>query len=122
MRILIDMNLTPRWVSHFTAAGHNAIHWSAVGAPTAKDLEICEYARINGFVLLTNDMDFPQILANTREAGPSVVLLRGEPLVPEKRAAALLLAIQACTEELSKGAILTFDWMDRLRVRLLPLK
>jgi predicted nuclease of predicted toxin-antitoxin system len=81
MRLLIDMNLTLRWVHYLNAAGHEAIHWSSIGANTAKDPEICDYAREHGYVLLTNDMDFPQILAHTKEAGPSVVLLRGEPVI-----------------------------------------
>ena len=29
MRILIDMNLTPRWVAHFNGAGHEAHHLTA---------------------------------------------------------------------------------------------
>lgn len=122
MKLLIDMNLTPRWVSHLNSGGRDAIHWSAVGPPTATDREICEYARRTGFVILTNDLDFPQILAHTKEAAPSIVLMRGEPLVPEKRALALLKAISDCEDELLVGAILTLDWTDRPRARLLPLR
>jgi hypothetical protein len=44
--------------------------------------------------MLTNDLDSPQILAYTKECAPSVVLLRGEPLVPEARGAALLGALR----------------------------
>jgi predicted nuclease of predicted toxin-antitoxin system len=80
MRILIDMNLTYRWVDCLRDAGHEAVHWSALGSPTAKDSEICERARKDGYVLLTNDLDFPQILAHTRQAAPSVILLRSDRL------------------------------------------
>lgn len=121
MRLLIDMNLTPRWVSFLTKAGHDTIHWSSRGPSTARDREIFDYARQNGFIVLTNDLDFPQILAHTRESGPSVILLRGEPLVPETRGAALLRALRDCQGELSKGAILSLDWSGRARARLLPL-
>ena len=69
MRVLIDMNLTPRWVGYLIEAGHEAVHWSAVGPVRAKDHDICDYARRHGYVLLTSDLDFPQILAHTREAG-----------------------------------------------------
>jgi predicted nuclease of predicted toxin-antitoxin system len=82
MRLLIDMNLTPRWVHFLQNAEFEAVHWSSVGANSAKDGEICDYARQHTYVLLTNDLDFPQILAYTRQDAPSVVLLRGEPLVP----------------------------------------
>ena len=122
MRILVDMNLTPRWVDHLKAGGHEAHHWSSLGAIVAKDREICAYARQHGFVLLTNDLDFPQILAHTGDARPSVVLLRGEPLVPEVRGSALLRALADCRSDIENGAIVTLDWSDQPRARVLPLR
>jgi uncharacterized protein (DUF433 family) len=59
MRLLIDMNLAPRWIRSLSAVGHEAMHWSAVGPVKASDSTICEYAREHGFVLITNDLDFP---------------------------------------------------------------
>jgi len=47
--------------------------------------------------------------------------LRGEPLTPELRSAALIGAIADSFAELEAGAILTIDWLDRPRARLLPL-
>jgi predicted nuclease of predicted toxin-antitoxin system len=85
MRLLVDMNLTPRWVEFLASAGYQVVHWSSVGPVSAKDAYICEFAREQDYVILTNDLDFPQILAHTRHAAPSIVLLRGEPLVPEVR-------------------------------------
>src|ERR1035437_10421321 len=122
MRLLIDMNLTPRWVPFLRNAGHEALHWSSVGPNSAKDGEICDCARQQGFVILTNDLDFPQILAHTRQSAPSVVLLRGEPLVPEVRGSSLLGALQDCEAELNQGAIVPLDWSNRPRARVLPLQ
>lgn len=85
MRLLIDMNLAPRWVRSLIAAGHEAVHWSDAGPVNAPDSKICDYAREHGFVLLTNDLDFPRLLAHTSAGKPSVILLRGEPLTPEVR-------------------------------------
>ncbi len=31
MKIVIDMNLSPEWVSVFETAGYESIHWSTVG-------------------------------------------------------------------------------------------
>ena len=45
MRVLVDMNLTYRWVQFLKDAGHEAIHWSSIGPASAKDNEICDYAR-----------------------------------------------------------------------------
>jgi predicted nuclease of predicted toxin-antitoxin system len=117
MRFLVDMNLTPRWAGFLVEAGHEAVHWSVVGHAEAKDREICDHARRHGYAILTNDLDFPQILAHTRDTGPSVVLLRGEPLVPETRGSALLRAIESCQEEIGRGAIVTLDWSDKPRAK-----
>ena len=122
MRLLVDMNLTPRWVLFLSNAGHEAVHWASVGAHSAPDSEICGYAREHDFVVLTNDLDFPQILAHTRQAAPSVVLLRGEPLVPEVRGPAILGALHDCEGEIDGGAIVTLDWTDKARARVLPLR
>ena len=89
--------------------GHEALHWSAAGDPEASDAEICSFARANGCIVLTNDLDFPQILAHTRQR-QGVVLLRGEPLTPEVRSVALLKTLQDCATELMQGAIVSLDW------------
>jgi predicted nuclease of predicted toxin-antitoxin system len=122
MPFLLDMNLTPRWVQFLSNANHKAAHWSSLGEATATDHLICEYARKNGYVLITNDLDFPQILAHSRDGKPSIILLRGEPLVPESRGAAVLLVIEGYSSDLEKGAIITLDWSDKIRVRSLPLR
>jgi predicted nuclease of predicted toxin-antitoxin system len=85
MRFLIDMNLTPAWVSYLSAAGHEAVHWSVAGKADAEDEEICGFAREHRMVVLTNDLDFPLFLACSRAGSPSVILLRGHPLTPGVR-------------------------------------
>jgi predicted nuclease of predicted toxin-antitoxin system len=122
MRILVDMNLTPRWVEHLRSFGHDVVHWASIGKASTPDQEICDFSRLNDYVLLTNDLDFPRILAHTKDGKPSVVLLRGEPLIPETRGAALVQALADCESDLTRGAILTLDWSDRPRARMLPLE
>lgn len=121
MRLLIDMNLTRRWIGALTALGHQAEHWSDVGSASASDAQISEYARLKGFAILTNDLDFPRILAFTKQGKPSIILLRGQPLTPELRIASLAQALTECAVEIEAGAILTIDWDGRPRARLLPL-
>jgi predicted nuclease of predicted toxin-antitoxin system len=121
MKLVVDMNLTPRWIEFLRSADFESAHWSDIGDPRATDRSITDWARINGYVILTNDMDFPQILAYTQANAPSVVLLRGAPLTPEARGVALLLALRHFDAELATGAIVTIDWTSKLRVRMLPL-
>ncbi|MCC6590639.1 MAG: DUF5615 family PIN-like protein [Bryobacterales bacterium] len=115
------MNLTIRWVDYLSAAGHSVLHWSAVGAGNADDSDICDYARQHRYVIITNDLDFPQIMAHTRDAQPSLILLRGQPLIPELRGESILQAIDRTQSDLETGAVVTIDWTNKIRVRVLPL-
>jgi predicted nuclease of predicted toxin-antitoxin system len=71
MKILVDMNLPPRWVQLFAHAGWEALHWSQVGSPTASDREIMAWARENGYIVFTRDLDFSALLAAPREKAPA---------------------------------------------------
>jgi predicted nuclease of predicted toxin-antitoxin system len=62
MKLLIDMNLSPDWVS-VSVVGIEAIHWSTVGDPRAPDRTIFAWAKEHSFVVFTNDLDFGAILA-----------------------------------------------------------
>ena len=62
--ILVDMNLAPDWIPVLVAAGHNAVHWSTVGAPTALDSDLMDWARTNDQLILTHDLDSAEGLRN----------------------------------------------------------
>ena len=51
-----------------------------------------------------------------------MILLRGEPLVPDARCASLLQALEGCAAELADGAIVSLDWSGEPRARVLPLR
>jgi predicted nuclease of predicted toxin-antitoxin system len=40
MKILVDMNLTPRWADALSRRGIETVHWSDLGAAYAPDTEI----------------------------------------------------------------------------------
>jgi predicted nuclease of predicted toxin-antitoxin system len=121
MKILIDMNLPPRWAKVFAEESWEALHWSAVGAPTASDREIMAWARENSYVVFTHDLDFSALLAATQGAGPSVIQVRTQNVLPEAIGDLVLKSMNQFRHELEKGAIITLD-PGRARVRILPLK
>jgi predicted nuclease of predicted toxin-antitoxin system len=82
MKLLLDMNLTPRWVPYLEAAGFETLHWSKVGRASAPDEEIMAYAARLGMVVLTHDLDFSAILAATKGKKPSVVQVRAQTFRP----------------------------------------
>jgi predicted nuclease of predicted toxin-antitoxin system len=121
MKIVIDMNLSPRWVQVFANVGWEAVHWSQVGATTASDREIMSWARENGYVVFTHDLDFSALLAATQGEGPSIIQVRTQNVLPEAIGDLVINAIQQFLSELEKGVIITID-PHRARVRILPLK
>ena len=42
MKLVIDMNLSPRLVTLLEPGGHEAVHWSAIGDVRAEDATILE--------------------------------------------------------------------------------
>ena len=121
MKFLLDMNLPPRWREEFERRGHVAIHWSDVGAFTASDVEIMRWARENGHVLFTHDLDIGTVLALTHASGPSVIQIRAKEPLPESVGEQVFRAIKMHADLLVQGALVTID-AARSRVRLLPIR
>ena len=120
MKLLVDMNLSPRWVKILTDAGMEAAHWSNLGASNAPDTEIMAYARANDCVVLTHDLDFSAILAATQGEKPSVVQIRADDVSPDAIGMQVVAALLQMASELEAGALLTVD-PNRTRLRVLPL-
>lgn len=120
LALLVDMNLSPDWVPYLQGHGHTAVHWSAVGDIRALDPDLMAWARANGHVVLTHDLDFGTILAQTHATGPSVVLIRHPDTLPSGIGAAVVAALQQCETDLTGGALVVVDTAHR-RVRVLPI-
>jgi len=120
MRLIVDMNLSPQWVEVLRTHGHEAVHWSAIGAATAPDTTIMAAARDQGAVVFTHGLDFGALLAAGASA-PSVLQLRGGDVLPEACGPAVIAALHQFRAALERGAFVTLD-MNRRRARLLPLR
>ena len=120
MKFLIDMNLSPRWVEVFMAAGLDATHWVAIGDPRATDRSIMEWARSNAYIVFTHDLDFGAILAATQASGPSVIQIRAENVLPEDAGETVIAAIHRFRDGLEQGALISVD-PERARARILPI-
>ena len=120
MKLLVDMNLSPDWVPLLAARGWETRHWSQLGSAHAPDTELMRWARAEGHVVLTQDLDFSQLLFATRDGGPSVVLLRMENEFDAAARARVCAALAQDEAALAAGALLTISGR-RVRLRRLPL-
>jgi predicted nuclease of predicted toxin-antitoxin system len=121
MKLLVDMNLSPEWVTVLKQAGWEAIHWSKAGNLRAADSEIMAWAKQNGHIVFTHDLDFGSLLALTQAEGPSVIQVRTQDVTPVAIGKLVVNALRQFHSELEKGALIVLD-EARARARVLPLK
>lgn len=121
MKLIVDMNLSPRWVNLLASEGFEAAHWSSLGAMDAPDTTIMAYAHDNDYVVLTHDLDFSAILAATHGIKPSVAQLRADDVSPDVIGQKTVRALKQMADELEQGALLTIE-PNKTRLRLLPFQ
>ncbi len=121
MKVLLDMNLSPTWVRFLEENGFEAVHWTTVGEPTATDAVIMAWARGHGFIVMTHDLDFSSILAATEAAGPSVLQVRTQDVLPDGTIGfAVVRVLHDQRAALEEGAIISLDEITS-RLRVLPI-
>jgi predicted nuclease of predicted toxin-antitoxin system len=120
MRLLIDMNLSPKLADILVEKGMEASHWYQKGAYDAPDSEIMSYARENDYVVLTCDLDFGALLSSSHGKKPSVIQLRVQNYDLQLIAGLVSNAVLVHATDIENGAILSID-ARRARLRILPL-
>lgn len=117
---VIDMNLSIEWIDELVRRGWNAVHWSTVGDPRAPDAAIMQWARDHRRAVFKHDLDFGAMLALTHSAGPSVLQVRGNDVMPQRMGPIVAAAVQRYEADLEAGALVVVE-ETKSRVRILPL-
>jgi predicted nuclease of predicted toxin-antitoxin system len=112
VRIVIDMNLSVEWVAELAQHGWTAVHWSTIGDARAEDSVIMDWARANGHSGTT--------LALPHAAGPSVIQVRGQNMLPEHMGPLVTSALRQHDAALATEALVIVE-EQKSRVRVLPL-
>ena len=74
MKLLLDENLSRRLVAPLAAAYPQSSHVALVGLEQASDLQVWEFARSNGYAILTKDDHF-SALSTLRGQPPKIIKL-----------------------------------------------
>ena len=86
----------------------------------SKDREIFDYAEKNDMIILSADLNFGTILANTHSRKPSVIIFRLRNPSPEHVNSLLLSNLSIIEKEIMKGAIVIIEESE-IRIRELPI-
>ena len=107
------MNLSPEWAGFLISNGFDAVHWSSVGEPDARDAEILAWARDHGRVVFTHDLDFGIALSLSRESGPSVIQIRSQNITPRHLGGMVVDVLRSHAKIIVRGALVTIVSMRR---------
>jgi predicted nuclease of predicted toxin-antitoxin system len=121
MKFLANMGISPDTVGFLRDFGYEAVHLHEEGLDRLPDPDILHKARREGYVLLTSDLDFGELLAHSGEALPSVVIFRLSSMRPESINLHLAEVIERFGTDLERGVIASVT-DRRIRVRQLPIE
>jgi Uncharacterized protein conserved in bacteria len=114
------MNLSPAIADGLRSLRFDAVHVRDVGLARASDADIFRFAAGERRIIVTVDLDFADIVAASRSAIVSVILLRLRNGFPSRGLARLEAVLSLAAEPLSAGAIVIVS-EDRIRIRSLPI-
>mgnify|MGYP005842355065 CR=1 FL=1 len=120
LRLLADMNISPKTVDALRQRGWDIIRVSQILPMDAEDEEILGLARREDRVVITQDLDFSALLVLGGYDRPSLVTLRLATSDPETVTRRLLDVLPGLEEVLRKGSAVTVDDAT-VRVRRLPI-
>jgi predicted nuclease of predicted toxin-antitoxin system len=80
-----------------------------------------EWARANGHIVFTHDLDFGALLALTQAESPSVIQARTQDVTPAHLSGMVVAALCNYGSQLEAGALIVLD-EGKSRVRILPLE
>jgi len=121
MKFLADMGISPRTVEFLRDSGLEAVHLSEEGLFLMEDDAILFKARTEGYVLLTHDLDFGELIAVSGAQLPSVIVFRLRNMRPENVNRHLIKIIEDYQGKLEEGVFISVT-EGQARIRSLPLK
>ena len=120
MRILADIHIRPATVQHLNSLGHEVIRSSDILPEEAPDLEIIERAVASNRVILTEDLDFSDIIALSGATRPSLITLRLTDASAGNVNRIIAAALPALEGLVAAGILATVE-DERVRIRELPV-
>jgi predicted nuclease of predicted toxin-antitoxin system len=120
IRFLADMNISPKTVKDLRAQGWDIVRVSQVLLVDAPDWEVLDFARKEGRVIVTQDLDFSTLLVLGGYENPSLITLRLAVSDPETITTVLLRSLASIRQAITEGSAVTIE-DAAIRIRRLPI-
>ena len=121
LRFLADVHISPLTVAALKLNGYDILRSTDLLPATTADIDILELARVEGRIIITQDLDFSMLIAVGKYNQPSLVTLRLSYAKPDVITQRLLDVLPQLEEELTQGSALTID-DNSVRIRKLPIR
>ena len=121
IRLLADMNISPKTVAALERRGWDVIRVSQVLPADAPDSRVLSFAREDDRVVLTQDLDFSALLALGGHQKPSLITLQLPLSDPDTVTRRLIAILPGLEDALQAGSAVTVDDLA-VRVRVLPIQ
>lgn len=120
LKFIADIHISPLTVKALQNKGYDVVRITDKLPATASDKEIIQLAHQEKAVIITQDLDFSAIIAQSGLNGPSVVSLRVANAKPDIVARLLITVLPLIETELAVGSIISIDEKE-YRVKKLPV-
>ncbi|MEK6581808.1 MAG: DUF5615 family PIN-like protein [Nitrospirota bacterium] len=121
LKFIADIHISPLTVNELKKNGYDIIRITGKLPATASDNEIIQLASKEQAVIITQDLDFSAIIAQSGLNWPSVISLRVANAKPDMITRLLTTVLPRIEVELIEGAIVSVDETE-YRIRKLPVK
>jgi predicted nuclease of predicted toxin-antitoxin system len=120
MRVLLDMPVSAMLLDVLRAHGHEGVHAHQIGKDRASDRDLLETARREHRIVITADLDFPQLLALAQADGPGIILFRGGNYSDREMCGLLERVLAEVAPDVLETSVCVVD-RNRIRIARLPL-
>ncbi|MBW1716320.1 MAG: DUF5615 family PIN-like protein [Deltaproteobacteria bacterium] len=121
MKILADIHISPITVHFLQDLGYDAIRVNEILPWNSSDKKIVETAKKERRVIITQDLDFSEIISLTGKKAPSLISLRLSSSRIEYVNKRLEEVLPKIEYDIEKGSIIVVE-DSRIRVRSLPVQ
>lgn len=114
------MPLPPALADWLSGDGFDAVHVSDLGMYRSADTDILALAKRENRIVITANLDFPRLLALSRDEAPALILFRGGDWSDTEIINQIKRVLAGVEEDKIANGVLTVDH-KRIRWRKLPI-